>query len=69
MEIVHLSYRGKQWETATRDTDFSSVAIGERWQRGYADALRVIARAAWLQLAPLNTGVVVYEPDEQSDDS
>jgi NTE family protein len=64
MEIVHLSYRGKPWETATRDADFSSLAIGERWGQGYADGLRVIARAAWLQPVPANAGVVVYDADE-----
>ena len=61
MEIVHLSYGGKPWETATRDADFSSLAIGERWGQGYADGLRVIARAAWLQPVPANAGVVVYD--------
>jgi NTE family protein len=63
MEIVHLSYGGKPWETATRDADFSSLAIGERWDQGYADGLRVIARAAWLQPVPANAGVVVYDAD------
>jgi NTE family protein len=68
MEIVHLSYGGEPWETATRDADFSSLAIGERWGKGYADGLRAIARAEWLQPVPANAGVVVYGADEQSEE-
>lgn len=64
MEIVHLSYGGKPWETATRDADFSSLAIGERWDQGYADGLRVIARAAWLEPVPEHAGVVVYSAND-----
>lgn len=63
MEIVHLSYRGKPWETATRDADFSAVAITERWDQGYQDAALVIGQAAWMTPVPRHVGVVVYGQD------
>ncbi len=61
MEIVHLRYAGKPWETATRDADFSATAIQERWDQGYRDAAQVIEEAAWLVPVPPDVGVVVYE--------
>ncbi len=61
MEVVHLRYAGKPWETATRDADFSEAAIRERWDQGYRDAAQVIEEAAWLAPVPPDVGVVVYE--------
>lgn len=61
MEIVHLNYAGKPWESATRDADFSASAIGERWEQGYRDAAQTIGRAAWLEPVPPHVGVVVHE--------
>jgi NTE family protein len=61
MEIVHLSYAGKPWETSTRDADFSAAAIRERWDQGYQDAKQAIEQAVWLEPVPHGVGVVVYE--------
>lgn len=61
MEVVHLSYRGKAWETATRDADFSAAAISERWGQGYQDASLALRQAAWMAPVPPHVGVVVYE--------
>jgi hypothetical protein len=55
-----VSGAGFHWNESTDVT--SSLA-----KRGYADGLRVIARAAWLQPVPANAGVVVYGADEQPD--
>jgi NTE family protein len=63
MEVVHLSYRGKPWETATRDADFSAVAIAERWDQGYQDAVLALKQEAWMMPVPPHVGVVVYEQD------
>jgi NTE family protein len=62
MEIVHLNYAGKPWESATRDADFSASAIGERWEQGYRDASAAIERTAWMEPVPPNVGVIVHEP-------
>lgn len=69
MEIVHLSYAAKPWETATRDADFSAAAIRERWDQGYRDAAQVIEQAAWLAPVPSDVGVVVYEQHRQAPDA
>lgn len=65
MEIVHLIYAGKPWETSTRDVDFSEAAVRERWDQGYQDAAQVIERAAWLEPVPPNVGVIVYAQNQQ----
>lgn len=61
MEIVHLGYPDQEWELSTKDTDFSSVAIEERWAKGYRDALRAVEHAPWLEPVPPHVGVVVHD--------
>ena len=61
MEIVHLTYAGKPWETTMRDADFSATAIRERWDQGVHDAKRAIEQAAWLEPVAPEVGVVVHE--------
>ena len=60
MDIVQLGNRDRGWELASKDLDFSSTAIGERWQLGYADATRVLDRAAWMDPVDPLVGVVVH---------
>lgn len=66
MEIVHLGYGSRSWELTTKDVDFSTRAIDERWEKGYRDAMAVIARAPWLAPPPAHAGVVIH--DAVSDD-
>lgn len=59
-----------RWRTVGKPPP--ATPILSRWlsasaRAGYADGLRVITRAAWLQPVPANAGVVVYGTDEQSD--
>ena len=60
MDIVHLGNRDRSWELASKDLDFSHTAIEERWQLGYADAMRVLDRAAWMDPVDPLVGVVVH---------
>ena len=61
MQIVHLTYPEPAWELSSKDVDFSWSAIDERWQRGYADAMRALRDAPWEKPVPPHAGVVVYE--------
>jgi NTE family protein len=64
MDIVHLGNRDRDWELVSKDVDFSRTAIDERWQLGYADAMRVLERAAWVEPVDPMIGVVVHQmPD------
>ena len=50
-------------ESHIKDIDFSPSGIRERWQAGYADTCRALARAAWIgEFGPLDA-VVLHEPD------
>ena len=60
MDIVHLGNRDRDWELASKDVDFSRTAIEERWQLGYADAARMLERAAWMEPVDPLVGVVVH---------
>jgi len=60
MDIVHLGNRHREWEIVSKDVDFSRTAIDERWQLGYADALRVLERASWMGPRDSRVGVVVH---------
>lgn len=60
MDIVHLGNRDRDWELVSKDVDFSRTAIDERWQLGYADAMRVLERAAWVEPVDPMIGVVVH---------
>lgn len=60
MDIVHLGNRDRDWELASKDVDFSRTAIEERWRLGYADAMRVLERSAWMDPQDPLVGVVVH---------
>jgi NTE family protein len=64
MDIVHLGNQASDWELASKDTDFSRTAIAERRELGYADAARVLERAAWMEPADPLAGVVVHNLPE-----
>jgi len=61
IHIVRLTYAGRDWQMASKDINFSQGSIAWRWERGYQDALRAIADAAWLRDAPAGAGVLVHE--------
>lgn len=61
MEIVHLGFGSRQWELATKDVDFSTRAIEERWEKGYRDATDAIARAPWMAPVSAQAGVVIHD--------
>jgi len=61
MDIVHLGNRDRDWELVSKDVDFSRTAIDERWQLGYAEALRVLERASWMGPRDPRIGVVVHQ--------
>jgi NTE family protein len=69
MDIVHLGNRDRDWELASKDVDFSRTALEERWQLGYADAARVLERAAWTDPVDPLVGVVVHRMPCEDEDS
>jgi NTE family protein len=52
MSIVHLIYREKNYETQTKDYEFSRVSMEEHWQAGVNDTRRSLRHQnLWLEPA------------------
>jgi NTE family protein len=48
-------------EDHTKDIDFTPDGIRARWQAGYADTRRAIARAPWRREVDAMDGIIVHE--------
>jgi NTE family protein len=67
MHVVRLLAPRLENESHIKDIDFSPSGIRERWQAGYADTCRALARAAWIgKFGPLDA-VVLHEPDPEEE--
>jgi NTE family protein len=65
MHVVRLLAPRIENESHIKDIDFSPSGIRARWQAGYADTCRALARAAWIgEFGPLDA-VVLHEPDPE----
>jgi len=63
MHLVEINAEPIDGETNARDFDFTKAALEARWQAGYADARRVIARRPWDDPIDPKLGVGVYASD------
>ena len=61
IEIVHLIYRSKHYETQSKDYEFSRRSMIEHWDAGVADMTRTLADPRWTQLDPDAPGVHVFD--------
>lgn len=61
MNIVHLIYRGKAYESQSRDYEFSRSSMEEHWRAGYDDTRRTLRHPEWLEPPPPHVGVVVHD--------
>jgi NTE family protein len=67
MHVVRLLAPRLDNEAHTKDIDFSPAGIRTRWEAGYADTKRALARQAWLgEFGPLD-GVILHEPSPDAD--
>jgi hypothetical protein len=68
MHVVRLLAPRLDNESHIKDIDFSPSGIRSRWQAGYADTCRALARAPWIgEFGPLDA-VVLHEPDPREED-
>jgi NTE family protein len=63
MHLVEINAQPLDGESNARDFDFSQAAIHARWQAGYADTRRMIARRPWDDPVDPMVGVAVYASD------
>ena len=61
MDVVHLIYRSKHYESQAKDYEFSRLSMQEHWEAGRADMATTLADPRWTQRAHQETGVHVYD--------
>jgi len=62
MSVVHLIYREKNYETQTKDYEFSRVSMEEHWQAGVNDTRRTLRhQELWLTPPEDLAGVRVFD--------
>ena len=62
MSVVHLIYREKNYETQTKDYEFSRISMDEHWQAGVNDTRRTLLHERqWLAPPDDLAGVRVFD--------
>ncbi len=61
MTIVHLIYRTREHELASKDYEFSRASMDDHWHAGELDADRALAHQEWFTPPADGTGVRVYD--------
>ena len=61
VDVVHLIYRSKHYESQAKDYEFSRLSMQEHWEAGRADMATTLADPRWTQRAHQETGVHVYD--------
>jgi NTE family protein len=64
MHLIEINAEPLDGETNSREYDFSPATIRARWQAGYADTRRTIARRPWDDPVDPTVGVAVYASDD-----
>jgi NTE family protein len=59
--VVHLIYRSKNYETSSKDYDFSHVAMAEHWSAGARDVHLSMRHKDWLERPQSGETMVTYD--------
>ena len=59
--MVHLIYRSKNYETNSKDYDFSHVAMVEHWEAGVRDVHLSMRHKDWLERPQSGETMVTYD--------
>ena len=61
VEVVHLIYRSKHYESQSKDYEFSRLSMNEHWDAGRTDMAHTLRDPRWTHRAEQATGVHVYD--------
>ena len=61
VDVVHLIYRSKHYESQSKDYEFSRVSVREHWDSGHADMTHTLLDPRWLNRKPNSGGVHVFD--------
>ena len=61
VDVVHLIYRSKHYESQSKDYEFSRLSMQEHWASGRADMAHTLHDLRWTQRSRSPTGVQVFD--------
>ncbi len=61
INIVHLIYQQKFYESETKDHEFSGTSMREHWDSGYHDTRKTLRHPHWLVKPPESVGMTVHD--------
>jgi len=61
VDVVHLIYRSKHYESQSKDYEFSRLSMREHWDSGRADMAHTLHDPRWLQRERRDAGVHVFD--------
>jgi NTE family protein len=61
IDVVHLIYRSKHYETQSKDYEFSRLSMQEHWDAGRADMAHTLHDPRWLKRERQAHGVHVFD--------
>lgn len=61
VDVVHLIYRSKHYESQSKDYEFSRVSVQEHWAAGMSDTTRTLHDPRWTNRPPRVHGVHVFD--------
>jgi NTE family protein len=61
IDVVHLIYRTKQYESQAKDYEFSRLSMEEHWQAGHADMRDTLQDPRWTQRDPNSHAIRIFD--------
>ena len=61
VDVVHLIYRSKHYETQSKDYEFSRLSMKEHWEAGRSDMAHTLHDPRWINHERAPTGVHVFD--------
>jgi NTE family protein len=61
VDVVHLIYRSKHYESQSKDYEFSRLSMQEHWDSGRADTRNTLRDSRWVRRERSETGVRVFD--------
>ena len=61
VDVVHLIYRSKHYESQSKDYEFSRLSMNEHWDAGRADMAHTLHDPRWVKRARSAGGVHVFD--------
>ena len=61
VDVVHLIYRSKHYESQSKDYEFSRLSMQEHWDSGRADMAHTLRDPRWVKRGHSTSGVHVFD--------